>query len=83
MAVASPDAVLADFGSPPVRLSDGSVSFGRDGDAYFMDITASRGSHERRRVDVVLASGRQHQLYVTRTQDGGLTLLPVVWSTKA
>lgn len=82
MAVASAQTVLADFGGPPVTLPDGTVSFGRDGDAYFMDIASSRGTHERRRVDVVLASGRQHQLYVTRTQDGGLTLLPVVWSTK-
>jgi hypothetical protein len=83
MAVASPDTVLADFGGPPATLADGTVSFVREGDAYFMDIASSRGSHERRKVDVVLASGRQHQLYVTRTDDGGLTLLPVVWTTKA
>lgn len=82
MAVATPDAVLADFGSPPATLPDGTVSFAREGDAYFIDVASARGSHERRRVDVVLASGRQHQLYVTRTENGGLTLLPVVWSTK-
>src|ERR1019366_9024601 len=43
---------------------------------------ASRTRSERRRVDLVLASGRQHQLYVVRGADGALTLLPVVWSTK-
>ena len=81
MAVASPDTVLASFDGPPVTLSDGTVSFAREGDAFFMDI-ASRTSHERRKVDLVLASGRQHQLYVVKGADGALTLLPVVWSTK-
>ncbi|HEX8795741.1 MAG TPA: ammonia-forming cytochrome c nitrite reductase subunit c552 [Polyangiaceae bacterium] len=83
MAVASPDTVLADFAGPPASLADGTVSFVREGEAYFMDIASSRGSHERRRVDVAVASGRQHQLYATRNEDGSLTLLPVVWTTKA
>ena len=69
MAVASPDTVLASFDGPPVTLSDGTVSFAREGDAFFMDI-ASRTSHERRKVDLVLASGRQHQLYVVKGADG-------------
>jgi predicted CXXCH cytochrome family protein len=81
MAVASPDTVLAGFDGPPVTLSDGSVSFAREGDAYFMDLT-SRRSHERRKVDLVVASGRQHQLYAVKGADGAFTLLPVVWSTK-
>ncbi|HTQ45297.1 MAG TPA: multiheme c-type cytochrome [Polyangiaceae bacterium] len=82
MAVASPSTVLADFGTRPATLADGTVSFAHEGDAYFMNIASSRGSHEKRKVDLVLASGRQHQLYVTRTDDGGMKLLPVVWSTK-
>jgi len=81
MAVASPDTVLAGFDGPPVTLADGSVSFSREGDGFFMDM-ASRGGHERRKVEVVLASGRQHQLYVVKGADGAMTLLPVVWGTK-
>src|ERR1700689_5154987 len=81
MAVASPDTVLAGFDTPPMTLGDGSVSFAREGDGFFMDIT-SRTSHERRKVDLVLASGRQHQLYAVKGADGALTLLPVVWGTK-
>src|SRR5439155_14318883 len=37
---------------------------------------------ERRTVDLVLASGRQHQLYVTRGEGGGYALLPLIWSTR-
>jgi hypothetical protein len=81
MAVASPDTVLAGFDGPPATLADGSVSFSREGDGFFMDM-ASRGGHERRKVDVVLASGRQHQLYAVKGADGAMTLLPVVWGTK-
>ncbi|HEY3816987.1 MAG TPA: multiheme c-type cytochrome [Polyangiaceae bacterium] len=81
MAAATPESVLAGFDGPPVTLADGSVSFSRDGDGFFMDI-ASRTGHERRKVDVVLASGRQHQLYAVKGADGALSLLPVVWATK-
>jgi hypothetical protein len=81
MAVASPDTVLAGFDTPPVTLAGGSVSFSREGDGFFMDI-ASRTSHERHKVDVVLASGRQHQLYAVKGADGAMTLLPVVWATR-
>ena len=45
-----------------------------------MDV-ATGGHRERHKVDLVLASGRQHQLYVMRGERGVLTLLPVVWST--
>ncbi len=83
MAVASPDTVLADFSGPPVSLPDGTVTFGHDGGGYYADIAPARGPRERRKVDLVLASGRQHQLYVTHNEDGGLTLLPIVWGTKA
>ena len=82
MAVASPATVLAPFDGAPVTLQDGSVSFAREGDAFFMDIE-SRTSRERRKVELVLASGRQHQLYAVRGADGALTVLPVVWSTRA
>lgn len=81
MAVASPDTVLAATDGKPAVLADGTVSFTRDGDAFIADIT-SPTSRERRKVDLVLASGRQHQLYVVKGADGALTLLPVVWSTR-
>ncbi|HEX3345459.1 MAG TPA: multiheme c-type cytochrome, partial [Polyangiaceae bacterium] len=81
MAEASPATVLAGFDGPPMTLADGTVSFSRDGDGFFMDI-ASRTAHERRKVDVVLASGRQHQLYAVKGPDGAMSLLPVVWGTK-
>jgi hypothetical protein len=80
MAVASPDTVLASFDGGSLKLSDGEVSFARQGDGYFVDI-ASGGHTDRRKVDLVLASGRQHQLYVVKGDRGALTLLPVVWST--
>ncbi len=81
MAIASPDTVLAPFDGPPATLADGSVSFSREGDAFYVDIS-SRASHERRKVDLVLASGRQHQLYAVKGADGAMSLLPVVWGTK-
>src|ERR1019366_1488598 len=40
MAVASPDTVLASFDGGSVQLPDGRVSFSREGDAYFMEITS-------------------------------------------
>ncbi len=80
MAAASPQSVLASADGRPVSLADGTASFVREGDAFFVDLTAG-GFHERRKVDLVLASGRQHQLYVVQGADGALTLLPIVWST--
>ncbi len=47
-----------------------------------MELT-SGGHTERHKVDVTVASGRQHQLYAMQGERGALTLLPVVWSTKA
>jgi hypothetical protein len=80
MAAASQATVLASFDASPLKLPDGEVAFSREGDAYFMDLES--GSHrDRRKVDVVLASGRQHQLYAVKGDRGALTLLPVVWST--
>jgi hypothetical protein len=81
MAVASRDTILAPFDGGSASLADGSASFVREGDAYYVDLS-SRSGHERRRVDFVLASGRQHQLYVTASGEGAMTLLPVVWSTR-
>ena len=81
MAVASPETVLANPDGRAITLADGTARFTREGDAFFVDLTSGT-FQERRKVDVVLASGRQHQLYVVKGPDGALTLLPIVWSTK-
>ena len=81
MAEASPDTVLANFDGGHATLSDGMVSFSKAPDGFFMDMQSAWGK-ERRKVDLVLASGRQHQIYVAKGADGMLSLLPVVWSTK-
>lgn len=80
MAAASPGTVLGGF-EGSVDLPDGKVTFGRDGDRYVMEM-ASKAGREKRAVDVVVASGRQHQLYAVKGPSGALSLLPVVWSTK-
>ena len=80
MADASPATVLATF-EGKTKLADGEVAFSRDGDRYVMDLT-SGSHHERRYVDLALASGRQHQIYVVKEPGNVLRLLPVVWSTK-
>lgn len=80
MAVASPDTVLGGFDGGSLESPGGKIAFTREGDDYFVDVTAA-GWREKRKVDLVLASGRQHQLYVVRGDHGMLSLLPAVWST--
>ena len=80
MAVASPETVLASFDGGSLKLADGEVSFVREGDGFFMDVVSGAHRSGARSISV-LASGRQHQLYVMRGDRGVLTLLPVVWST--
>ncbi|MEO7093076.1 MAG: multiheme c-type cytochrome [Polyangiales bacterium] len=79
MAPASPTTVLADF-SGSVALKDGTVTLSQDAGGYTMELQSAAGS-ERRKVDLVLAAGRQHQLYAVKTPEGQ-ALLPIVWSTK-
>jgi hypothetical protein len=78
MARASSQTVLGDFNGQ-VELDDGRVRLGPD---QTMDLEGP-GAHERRAVDLVLASGRQHQLYVTHGSDGSYALLPIIWATQA
>jgi hypothetical protein len=77
MARPSDDSVRGDFAAAPMQLRDGRVSLTRDAAGWGIDLDG-----ETRRVDLVLASGRQHQLYITRGSDGSLALLPVLWSTR-
>ena len=81
MVEVSQGAVLANFEADPLRVADGTISFSRGPDGYFMEMQSAAG-RERRKVDLVFASGRQHQLYAVRGQNGTSSLLPAVWSTK-
>jgi hypothetical protein len=73
-------ATRAAFDGRAVQLHDGQVTPLHEDDGWFMDIDAA-GTHERRRVDLVLASGRQHQVFLSRADDGTLVPLPLYWST--
>jgi len=77
---ATPRSVLADFGAPPLAASDGRVVFSREGDRFWMTMEAG-GASERRTVDLVLGSGRQHQVYLSWAEDGRLQMLPAIWLT--
>jgi hypothetical protein len=68
------------FDSAAVTVPGGTVTLSGGAGGWFMDMTAGE-HHERRPVDLVLASGRQHQLYVTRSSDGAYSLLPLIYST--
>ncbi len=82
MAPASSQSVLAPFAGAPVALADGAVTPSLTPDGYFMEMRSARGFVERRKVDLVIASGRQHQLYVARADDGAFSLLPIIWCTR-
>lgn len=83
MAPASVRSVLAPFSGAPVALADGTVTPSRNGDGYFMELRSASGIAERHEVDLVLASGRQHQVYVTRGPEGAYRLLPIIWCTRS
>jgi hypothetical protein len=80
MALPDDQTVLAPFDGKPVRLRDGTVTPSREAGGWFMTMRSASGE-ERHRVELVLASGRQHQDYVTRTPEGNLVPLPIYWST--
>jgi len=80
MARPGPDSVLGRFDGRAVELPDGRVTPGGDGAGWWMDVEAG-GRRVRHAVALVLASGRQHQVYVTEDSEGVLRLLPLLWST--
>jgi hypothetical protein len=80
MSHAAPDTVLGKF-EGTVALPDGTVTLSHDAAGHYMDLKSGR-SEERRKVDLVLASGRQHQLYAVRSPQGATNLLPLIWSTR-
>jgi hypothetical protein len=77
----SPQTVLADFGAQPLAVDGGEVRFVRAGDRYFMELHTARET-TRHAVDLVMGSGRQHQDYFTRDDDGSWRMLPALWTTK-
>jgi Cytochrome c554 and c-prime len=81
MAAPTEQSVLGAFDGAPVTLPDGTVTPDRAGGRWQMTIDGPAGA-ELRPVELVLASGRQHQLYVTRTDGGGYSLLPLIWCTR-
>ena len=80
-AMATPEAphVLGNFGDVTVQIPGGTARCFKDGEAFAMDIAGPQGS-ERHRVDLVLASGRQHQVYLTKTGND-YAMLPLIWLT--
>jgi len=81
MARPTEHSVLAPFAGAPVALPNGSVVPSRQADQWFMAMQ-SGAFRERRQVDLVIGSGRQHQLYVVAGDDGTYSLLPLIWSTQ-
>ena len=74
MSTPSQKSVSGDFAAAPVAGGGGMVALSSVG-GFAMEMQA--GAHrERRGVDLVLASGRQHQLYVAHSDDGAYSLLP-------
>lgn len=81
MAPPSEKSVLGKFDGTPVALADGTAIPTRGAGGWMMQLDGARG-REQRQVELVLASGRQHQLYVTRSAGGGFSLLPAIWCTR-
>lgn len=90
MALPRPGAVLGRFDGQAVSIGGGyQITPSRVGDAYYLTIggappsgTSSIDSAQRHRVELVLGSGRQHQIYLTRAQSGALQVLPAYFATR-
>ena len=80
MAEPSEVSILGRFDGTRLDVTDGSVTVGASGGRWWMDLRGPAGI-ERHDVHSVLASGRQHQSYFTKTKDGTLKTLPVFWTT--
>lgn len=80
MARPSPRSVAGRFDGARVELEDGAGVALRVGDAYVFELSGP-GGRETFPVELVLATGRTHQLYLTQTPDGRYRLLPVYWAS--
>lgn len=83
-AMAYPDDgnVLGRFDGKPVDHNGGEVVPLRHGDGWAMELRTAAGT-ERLDVDLILASGRQQQVYFTRDDRGTWVLLPIFWASAA
>ncbi|MEE9385644.1 MAG: multiheme c-type cytochrome [Nannocystaceae bacterium] len=71
--------VIGDFSGATIAVPGGSVTPLVEDGAYVMVLRGPRGQ-ERQEVDLVLASGRQHQVYLAKTATG-YAVLPLIWLT--
>lgn len=85
MALPSKESVLGDFDAPGIEVDGRRVTPLRDarGWAFRIDDPSGRTPPEEHRVELVLASGRQHQIYLSRGSDGALRPLPIYWAIRA
>jgi len=81
MAAPSDQSVLGRFDGQPVAVPDGTAAPSIVDGRWSMELRGPGGT-ERHDVTLVLAAGRQHQSYFTKTDDGSLKTLPVFWSTR-
>lgn len=80
MATPSDATVKARFDGKPVQISTGRIiPLVQDG-AHTM-VLEGELARESHTVDLVLAYGRQHQVYFTQLEDGAYKMLPIEWST--
>ena len=81
MSEPSPETMRGVADGSTVALPGGTGRVLREGGDYIVELTGPAGA-ERRRIDLILASGRSHQLYVTKTEDGRYRPLPLYWATE-
>ena len=68
------------FDGRPVPTSAGDITPIADGARFGMRVADGRQPAELD-VALVIASGRQHQVYLSRTTDGRYQFMPLIWST--
>jgi doubled CXXCH motif protein/cytochrome c554/c'-like protein len=75
--------VLGAFDARRVRIPDGWVTPLREGNDPAMKIEpdSDGAASETVSVDLVLGSGRQHQVYFSRDAEGSYRMLPLIWVT--
>ena len=85
MARPDPKTVLGRFDAQEVAIPDGRAIPRKIGDDFVMEVLTTdpeaRPARDLARVDLIIASGRQHQVYLTLGGDGSYRMLPLIWLT--